>query len=281
MAARTPIYEGKAKKLFEGPEPGTLIQYFKDDTTAFNNKKKEKISGKGVINNRISEFMFERLGEIGIPNHFIKRLNMREQLIYAVEIIPIEVIVRNYVAGSFAERFKAEEGEPIGGPLIEFCLKDDALGDPFIAEEHIYAFDLCDPMELEEIRLFTIRINDYLSGLFRGCGITLADMKLEFGRMYDENGFPQLMLADEISPDNCRLWDIKTGEKMDKDRFRRDLGDVSEYYREVATRLGISTGMNTIELVETDEEEATEKKKPVRKAPRKPAASRSKPKGKK
>jgi phosphoribosylaminoimidazole-succinocarboxamide synthase len=225
--------------------------------------------------------MFERLGEIGIPNHFIKRLNMREQLIYAVEIIPIEVIVRNYVAGSFAERFKAEEGEPIGGPLIEFCLKDDALGDPFIAEEHIYAFDLCDPMELEEIRLFTIRINDYLSGLFRGCGITLADMKLEFGRMYDENGFPQLMLADEISPDNCRLWDIKTGEKMDKDRFRRDLGDVSEYYREVATRLGISTGMNTIELVETDEEEATEKKKPVRKAPRKPAASRSKPKGKK
>ncbi len=278
MAGRTPIYEGKAKTLYEGPDPGTLIQYFKDDATAFNNKKKDSISGKGVINNRISEFIFERLTEIGIPNHFIKRLNMREQLIYAVEIIPIEVIVRNYVAGSFAERFKAEEGEPIGGPLIEFCLKDDKLGDPFIAEEHIYAFDLCDPVELEEIRLHTIRINDYLSGLFRGCGIRLADMKLEFGRQYDETGYPMLMLADEISPDNCRLWDIKTGEKMDKDRFRRDLGGVSEYYREVANRLGISTGMNTMELVEPEEVDTDIEKKPtVRKAHRKPKLASRKP----
>ena len=279
MTRRTPIYEGKAKKLFEGPEPGTLIQYFKDDATAFNNKKKDKIPGKGVINNRISEFLFQRLGEMGIPTHFIKRLNMREQLVHAVEIIPIEVIVRNYVAGSFAQRFKAVEGEPIGGPLIEFCLKDDQLGDPFIAEEHIYAFDLCDPMELEELRLYTIRINDYLSGLFRGAGIKLVDMKLEFGRLYDEVGYSQLILADEISPDNCRLWDVETGEKMDKDRFRQDLGDVSEFYRKVAERLGLSTGMSNIELVETESaDEPIAKPKATKTAKRTPTPRKPKTK---
>lgn len=244
----TPIYEGKAKKLFEGPEPGTLIQHFKDDATAFNNEKKGSISGKGVINNRISEFLFLRLAELGIPTHFIKGLNMREQLVYAVEIIPIEVIVRNYTAGSFAKRFKTEEGEPLGGPLIEYCLKDDALGDPFIAEEHIYAFDLCDPSELEELRVHTIRVNDFLTGLFRGVGIRLVDMKLEFGRIYTDDGYSHIVLADEISPDNCRLWDIETGEKMDKDRFRRDMGNVAEYYREVARRLGILT--NDADVVE-------------------------------
>lgn len=238
---RKPIYEGKAKKLFEGPEPGTLIQHFKDDATAFNNEKKGSISGKGVINNRICEYIFLRLGEIGVPTHFIQNLNMREQLIYAVEIIPIEVIVRNYTAGSFAKRFKTEEGEPLGAPLIEYTLKDDALGDPFIAEEHIFAFDLCDPAELDEMRMLTMRVNDYLTGLFRGVGIRLVDMKLEFGRIYTEDGFVHIVLADEISPDNCRLWDIETGEKMDKDRFRRDMGNVAEYYREVARRLGILT----------------------------------------
>ncbi len=241
MSKRKLIYEGKAKKLFEGTEPGTLVQYFKDDATAFNNEKKSSISGKGVINNRISEYLFTRLAELGIPTHFIKALNMREQLIYAVEIIPMEVIVRNYTAGSFVKRFKTKEGEPLGGPLLEYCLKDDALGDPFIAEEHMYAFDLLDPQEIEEIRLYTMRINDFLTGLFRGAGIQLVDMKLEFGRIYSEDGYSQVVLADEISPDNCRLWDIETGEKMDKDRFRQDLGDVAHHYREVARRLGILT----------------------------------------
>ena len=241
MSKRKLIYEGKAKKLFEGTEPGTLVQYFKDDATAFNNEKKSSISGKGVINNRISEYLFTRLGDLGIPTHFIKALNMREQLIYAVEIIPMEVIVRNYTAGSFVKRFKTKEGESLGGPLLEYCLKDDALGDPFIAEEHMYAFDLLDPPEIEEIRLYTMRINDFLTGLFRGAGIQLVDMKLEFGRIYTEDGYSQVVLADEISPDNCRLWDIETGEKMDKDRFRQDLGDVAHHYREVARRLGILT----------------------------------------
>lgn len=251
MAKRTPIYEGKAKKLYEGPEPGTLIQHFKDDATAFNNEKKASISGKGVINNRISEFLFTRLAAMGIPTHFIKSINMREQLVYAVEIIPIEVIVRNYTAGSFCKRFKTEVGEPLHGPLIEYCLKDDALGDPFIAEEHIYAFDLCDPHELDELRLYTIRINDFLTGLFRGVGIKLVDMKLEFGRVYDENGFSQLVLADEISPDNCRLWDTESGEIMDKDRFRQDMGKVAHYYREVAHRLGVLINENAENNVET------------------------------
>ncbi len=245
MTKRTPIYEGKAKKLYEGPEPGTLIQHFKDDATAFNNEKKGNISGKGVINNRISEYLFTRLGEMGIPTHFIKGLNMREQLVHAVEIIPIEVIIRNYTAGSFVTRFKTEEGEPLGAPLIEYSLKNDDLGDPFIAEEHIYAFDLCDPAELDEMRLYTLRINDYLTGLFRGMGIQLIDMKLEFGRVYGED-FVQLVLADEISPDNCRLWDVETGEKMDKDRFRQDLGETGHYYREVARRMGLMTSADDV-----------------------------------
>ncbi len=238
MAPKQPIYEGKAKKLFEGPEPGTLIAHFKDDATAFNNKKKGTISGKGVLNNRISEYLMTRLFEIGIPNHFIKRINMREQLVRAVEIIPIEVVVRNHAAGQFAERFGAIEGEPIGVPLVEFYLKDDRLGDPMLSEEHIFTFDICDPMELEEIRHYAIRINDYLMGLFGGVGVRLIDMKLEFGRLYDEE-MVQIILADEISPDNCRLWDMTSGDKLDKDRFRKDLGGVADAYREIARRLGL------------------------------------------
>lgn len=241
MSPRTPLYEGKAKTIYEGPEPGTIIAHFKDDATAFNNKKKDNIAGKGILNNRISEFLMKRVEEMGVPTHFIHAMNMREQLLRAVEIIPIEVIVRNYAAGSFADRFKVDEGEPLGVPLVEFCLKDDRLGDPFISEEHIYVFDIADPVELEEIRHYTIRINDYLSGLFQGVGLKLIDMKLEFGRFYDGD-FVQIILADEISPDNCRLWDIKTNEKMDKDRFRRDLGGVGEAYREVAHRLGVLPG---------------------------------------
>lgn len=266
--AKQPVYEGKAKKLFEGPEPGTLIQHFKDDATAFNNKKKGSISGKGVINNRISEYLMARLGEVGIPTHLIKGMNMREQLVRAVEIIPLEVIVRNYAAGSFAERFKAQEGEPIGTPLIEYCLKDDKLGDPFISEEHIILFDLCEPIELEEIRHYALRINDYLSGLFRGVGIRLADMKLEFGRYY-EGEYVSVILADEISPDTCRLWDVESGDSMDKDRFRKDLGQVGDFYREVARRLGLYTGA---EVVESAAKPKPARKKAAAAPKRKPAA---------
>ena len=235
---RTPIYEGKAKQLFEGPEPGTLIQHFKDDATAFNNQKKGTIAGKGVINNRISEFIMLRLGEIGIPNHFIRSLNMREQLVRAVEIVPLEVIIRNVAAGSFSTRFGVPEGTALPYPLLEFCLKNDKLGDPLVSEEHILAFDWADPVEIEEIRHLALRINDYLSGLFMGVGLRLVDFKIEFGRFYYEEQM-SIILADEISPDSCRLWDTKTGEKMDKDRFRRDLGKVEDAYREVARRLGV------------------------------------------
>jgi phosphoribosylaminoimidazole-succinocarboxamide synthase len=280
MSTKQPIYEGKAKKLFEGPEPGTLIQHFKDDATAFNNKKKGSISGKGVINNRISEFLMTRLSEVGIPTHLIKSLNMREQLVRAVEIIPLEVIVRNYAAGSFAERFKAVEGEPIGAPLIEYCLKNDKLGDPFISEEHIFLFDVCEEIELAEIRHYALRINDYLSGLFRAVGIRLADMKLEFGRYY-EGEYVSVILADEISPDTCRLWDVESGASMDKDRFRKDLGDVGEFYREVARRLGIFTGAELVEAGPSDAVSVSIKKPAAKKAAHKPAAkiaSKSAPK---
>lgn len=236
---RIPIYEGKAKQLFEGPEPGTLIVHFKDDATAFNNEKKGTIRGKGVINNKISEFLMLRLGEIGVPNHFIRTLNMREQLIRAVEIIPLEVIVRNVAAGSFSKRFKAEEGSALRMPIVEYCLKNDDLGDPFVSEDHIFAFDIADPIEMEDIRMMAMRTNDFLNGLFRGIGLKLVDFKIEFGRVYDEEGRAKVILADEISPDSCRLWDVKTGEKLDKDRFRQDLGGVEEAYREVAHRLGV------------------------------------------
>lgn len=245
MKRRKPLYEGKAKQLFEGPDPGTLIQYFKDDATAFNNQKKGVISGKGVLNNRISEYLMLRLEEIGIPTHFIRTLNMREQLIKAVEIIPIEVVIRNMVAGSFAKRFNVKEGEPLPYALVEYYLKSDALGDPMISEEHIFAFGWADPMELDEIRYMSLRINDFLSGLFLGVGIQLVDFKLEFGRLYEDDRV-SIVLADEISPDNCRLWDIKSGEKLDKDRFRRDMGKIEEAYQEVARRLGVLPPKETL-----------------------------------
>lgn len=238
MPPRTPIYEGKAKQLFEGPEPGTLIQHFKDDATAFNNMKKGTISGKGVLNNRISEYLMLRLHDIGIPTHFIRRLNMREQLIKQVQIVPLEVIVRNFAAGSFSRRYGIEEGKAIGHPLVEYSYKNDKLGDPFVTEEHIYAFGLASPQEMDEIRMYAFRINDFLSGLFMGIGIRLVDFKLEFGRL-QENDREMIVLADEISPDNCRLWDMKTGHKLDKDRFRQDLGKIEDAYQEVARRLGV------------------------------------------
>jgi len=238
MSRRNKIYEGKAKILYEGPEPGTIIQYFKDDATAFNAQKKATLDGKGVLNNRISEYMMLRLGEIGIPTHFIKRLNMREQLCKKVEIVPLEVIVRNVAAGTMSKRLGIEEGEPLPRSIVEFCLKRDDLGDPLVAEEHISAFGWASPDEVEDITALTLRINDYLCGLFAGIGIRLIDFKIEFGRLPVEGGH-QIILADEISPDSCRLWDRETNKKLDKDRFRRDLGDVTEAYAEVATRLGI------------------------------------------
>ncbi len=238
MNRRRRIYEGKAKILYEGPEPGTLIQHFKDDATAFNAKKHEIIEGKGVLNNRISEMIFERLNDIGVPTHFIKRLNMREQLIREVEIIPLEVVVRNVAAGSLAKRLGLEEGTQLPRSIIEFYYKSDELDDPMVAEEHITAFGWATPPEIDEIMQLALRINDFLVGLFLGIGIRLVDFKIEFGRLWDNEQL-RIVLADEISPDSCRLWDTKTDNKLDKDRFRRDLGDVLEAYQEVAKRLGV------------------------------------------
>jgi len=239
MTRRKQIYEGKAKVMFEGPEPGTLVQYFKDDATAFNAQKRGTITGKGVINNRISEFLMTKLAEIGIPTHFVRRLNMREQLVRQVEIIPVEVVIRNIVAGSLAQRLGMAEGTPLPRSIVEYYYKNDKLGDPMVSEEHITCFGWATTQDLDEIMQMSLRINDFLMGLFLGIGIKLVDFKLEFGRLYDEHDHMRLVLADEISPDNCRLWDSKTNEKLDKDRFRRDLGKVEEAYQEVARRLGI------------------------------------------
>jgi len=237
---KKPIYEGKAKSLYEGPEAGTLIQHFKDDATAFNAKKKGTIVGKGIINNRISELLMTRLGDIGIPTHFIKNLNMREQLVRRLEIIPLEVVVRNIAAGSLSKRVGVEDGTLMMSPIIEFYYKDDALGDPLVNEDHIINFGWANNEELEILRSLAFRINDFLSGLFIGAKIKLVDFKMEFGRfVIEEQGIMQIMLADEISPDTCRLWDYDTNEKMDKDRFRQNLGGEAEAYQEVARRLGL------------------------------------------
>ena len=235
---RTRIYEGKAKILYEGPEPGTLIVHYKDDATAFNAQKKAVIEGKGVLNQRISEYIFTRLNEVGIPTHFLRSLNMREQLVREVEIIPLEVVVRNVAAGSLSRRLGLEEGQALPLSIIEFCYKNDQLGDPMVSEEHITAFNWASPQEIDDIMHMSIRINDFLTGLFLGIGIKLVDFKIEFGRLY-ENDMMRIVLADEISPDSCRLWDIKTNDKLDKDRFRRDMGGLVEAYQEVARRLGI------------------------------------------
>jgi phosphoribosylaminoimidazole-succinocarboxamide synthase len=235
---RTRIYEGKAKILYEGPEPGTVIVHFKDDTTAFDATKKAVIDGKGVLNQRISEYLFTKLGEIGIPTHFIRSLNMREQLVREVEIIPLEVVVRNVAAGSLAKKLGLEEGHQLPRSIIEFYYKNDALHDPMVSEEHITSFGWATPMEIDDMMHMAIRINDFMTGLFLGIGIKLVDFKIEFGRLF-ENDMMRIVLADEISPDSCRLWDTKTNDKMDKDRFRRDMGGLVEAYHEVAKRLGI------------------------------------------
>ena len=238
MARRKKIYEGKAKILYDGPEPGTFVQYFKDDATAFNAEKKDVIEGKGVLNNRLSEFFMIGLENLGVPTHFLKRINMREQLIRQVEIIPLEVIVRNYAAGTMSKRLGLEEGTRLPRPIVEFCYKDDSLGDPLVSEEHIIAFNWATQQDLDDMVALALRVNDFMSGLMYGVGIKLVDFKIEIGRLWD-NDFQRLVVADEISPDSCRLWDIETGQKLDKDVFRRDRGSLSDADSEVARRLGV------------------------------------------
>ena len=230
------IYEGKAKIIYASPEKNLVIQHFKDDATAFNNQKKATIEGKGILNNRISEHILSNLNQIGIKNHLVKRINMREQLVKLVDIIPIEFIIRNIATGSLTKRLGIEDGTLLNRPLIEYCLKNDDLGDPLISREHILTFDWLNIMELDWITEECRRINDFLQGMFRGVGIKLVDFKVEFGRSSLDNN---ILLADEISPDTCRLWDTKTERKLDKDIFRKDLGNLIEGYQEVARRLDI------------------------------------------
>jgi len=233
------LYEGKAKIIYEGPEKGTAIQHFKDEATAFNNQKKSTVEGKGVLNNRISEHILNNLKQINIKTHLIKRLNMREQLIYLVEIIPIEFIVRNIATGSLTKRLGIPDGTILSKPLIEYSYKNDELGDPLVAREHILEFKwIKDSNELDKINALCFRINDFMQGMFRGIGIKLVDFKIEFGKA-NIDGKNQILLADEISPDTCRLWDIASEKKLDKDRFRKDLGNIIQAYQEVARRLGI------------------------------------------
>lgn len=250
MSRRNKIYEGKAKILYEGPEPGTLVQHFKDDATAFNSQKRATIEGKGVLNNRISEYVMNHLNGIGLPTHFIRRINMREQLIREVEIIPLEVVCRNVAAGSMAKRLGIPEGQALPRSIVEFYYKNDALQDPLVTEEHITAFSWATTQEIDDMIALTLRINDFLCGMFAAVGIKLVDFKVEYGRLY-ENEMARTVLADEISPDCCRLWDLQdNNNKLDKDRFREDMGGVIEAYAEVARRLGIVKDQRAPAIVE-------------------------------
>ena len=227
------IYEGKAKKVFRTDDPGLVIVEYKDDATAFNGQKKGTIAGKGVINNRMTNLLMERIEKSGIPTHFVRELSERETLVKRVTIVPLEVIVRNRAAGSFAQRCGVEEGVVFDAPTIEFSYKNDALGDPLINSCHARALHLATAEEIETIKKYAFAVNDILTAFWAECGVTLVDFKLEFGRLSDGT----IVLADEISPDTCRLWDSKTHEKLDKDRFRRDLGGVEGAYAEVMQRL--------------------------------------------
>ena len=233
MTKREQLYEGKAKKVFATDDPEFLIVSYKDDATAFNGLKKGTIVGKGVINNRMSNLLMQRLEKAGIPTHFIKELNDRETLVKKVSIVPLEVIVRNIAAGSFSKRYGVEEGFVFETPTIEFSYKNDELGDPLMDEYHAIAMKLATEEEIETIKKYAFGINEQLKSFWAECGVILVDFKLEFGRLMDGT----IVLADEISPDTSRLWDSKTGEKLDKDRFRRDLGGVEDAYAEVMKRL--------------------------------------------
>ena len=239
QSERKKISEGKAKILFEHTNPEFIVQYFKDDITAFNNHKKEIIEGKGILNNRISAFMMSNLENMGVKTHFVKSLNMREQLIKRLEMIKIECIVRNIVAGSAVKRLGLVSGTRLQNRIVEFTLKNDELQDPLVGEDHLVSLDLLSVWEIEEIKMIASRINDFMSGVFAGIGVTLVDFKVEFGREYNEDMGWNLVLGDEISPDSCRLWDAKTNQKFDKDLFRLDEGNVKEGYKEIAQRLGL------------------------------------------
>ena len=254
------LYEGKAKIIYEGPEKGTAIQHFKDDATAFNNLKKSTVEGKGVLNNRISEHILTNLSQCGIKTHFIKRLNMREQLINLVEIIPVEFIVRNIATGSLTKKLGIADGTVLSKPLVEYSYKNDDLGDPLIAREHAIEFNWVEEKELDLINSYCLRINDFMQGMFRGVGIKLVDFKLEFGRAHI-NGKKEILLADEISPDTCRLWDVVSEKKLDKDRFRKDLGNIIQAYQEVARRLGITHEESNISEVKFGKPQSVKLKK--------------------
>ncbi|MBK8908294.1 MAG: phosphoribosylaminoimidazolesuccinocarboxamide synthase [Rhodospirillales bacterium] len=238
MARRRQIFEGRAKILFEGPEPGTLVQYFKDESSSSSSPKRNVITGKGVINNRISEYLMSRLGEIGVPTHFVRRLNMREQLVREVEMVPIKVVVRNIAAGEFATRFGLAEGTALPRSIVEYHHKSEELGDPLVSEEHVTAFGWAVPQDLDEIMSLSLRVNDFLSGLFLGIGMRLVDLSLEFGRLWEDEQV-RIVLADEISPDSCRLWDMRNSDRLVRDQTIAEVEKAPAAYQEVAKRLGI------------------------------------------
>ena len=233
MTRKEQLYEGKAKKVFKTDNEELLIVSYKDDATAFNGLKKGTITGKGVINNKMSNLLMQRLEKNGVPTHFVKEINDRETVVKKVSIVPLEVIIRNISAGSFSKRYGVDEGIVFETPTIEFSYKNDDLGDPLINDYHAIALKLVTPEEIETIKKYSFAVNDYLKAFWNECGVTLVDFKLEFGKVADGS----IVLADEISPDTCRLWDSKTGEKLDKDRFRRDMGGVEDAYNEVMKRL--------------------------------------------
>ena len=233
MTQRKLLYEGKAKKVFTTDDPELLIVSYKDDATAFNGFKKGTINGKGVINNKMSNLLMQLLEKKGVPTHFVKELSDRDTLVKKVSIVPLEVIVRNIAAGSFSKRYGVEEGFLFEEPTIEFSYKNDQLGDPLLNDYHALAMKLADRDEIELIKRYSFSVNEFLKDFWKKCGVTLVDFKLEFGKLTDGS----IVLADEISPDTCRLWDIESGEKLDKDRFRRDLGGVEEAYQEIMKRL--------------------------------------------
>lgn len=233
MTKKEQLYEGKAKKVFKTDNDELLIVSYKDDATAFNGLKKGTIAGKGVINNKMSNLLMQRLEKAGVPTHFVEELSDRDTLVKRVSIVPLEVIIRNIAAGSFSKRYGVEEGVVFDSPTIEFSYKNDELGDPLINDYHAIAMKLATPAEIETIKKYAFAVNEQLKAFWSECGVTLVDFKLEFGKVADGS----IVLADEISPDTCRLWDSKTGEKLDKDRFRRDLGGVEDAYQEVMKRL--------------------------------------------
>lgn len=251
MPRRRQISEGKAKILFEGPEPGTLVQYFKDESNAVSLNGKSVITGKGVLNNRISEYLMTRLGEMSVPTHFVRRLNMREQLVREVEMIPLEVVVRNCAAGTFAEIFRMNEGAALPRSIVEFYFKSDDLNHPLVCEEHITAFGWATPQDLDEMMALSLRINDFLSGLFIGIGMRLMDVTFEFGRLWEEEQM-RIVLADEICPDSCRLWDLRSNRRLDRDAFGGDFAQQADAYQEVARRLGIMPEVGPVDARSAD-----------------------------